>query len=171
MFDNLPRRLRFFEAFVSSSHGDLMDAIFDIDVPLNVTSMYAGDEGELGMTDSALWGKVQSPVQNRDEGGEAREGRTLHPMSPGLSPRRDKSQASRMSAHEQPPSSPLARLFGVARQRVVSTQGDASEDLRKIGEAMESLKEAALPGEKLRQEIKELSERQASRKQSLHFVD
>ncbi|KAF8604724.1 hypothetical protein BDV93DRAFT_96560 [Ceratobasidium sp. AG-I] len=156
MFDSLPRQFKFMEAFMGSSRDDVMGAIFDVDVPPAVTNVFmTDDDRELGMEDSAVFGKAAEPGQN----GEGREGRsTLKIVSPSLSPsKRDRSQASRLDA---PPSSPLARLFGT-RQRVISTQGDAFGDIRRIGEAMESLKEAALPGEKLRQEIKELSERQA----------
>lgn len=160
MFDSLPRQFKFVEAFMGSSRNDVMEAIFDVDVPPSVTNVFATDDDrELGMEDSAVFGKAAEPAQN----GEGREGRsTLQIVSGGLSPtKRDRSQGSRAGALEAPPSSPLARLFGTVRQRAISTQGDAL-DIKRIGEAMENLKEAAMPGEKLRQEIKELSERQVS---------
>lgn len=157
MLDSLPRQFKFMEAFMGSSRDDVMDAIFDVDVPPSVTNVFmTDDDRELGMEDSAVFGKAAEPVQN----GENREGRSrLQIVSPV---RRDRSQGSRAGALEAPPSSPLAKLFGTVRQRAISTQGDASADIRRIGEAMESLKEAAVPGEKLRQEIKQLSERQVS---------
>ncbi|KAH7342007.1 hypothetical protein B0J17DRAFT_746132 [Rhizoctonia solani] len=151
MLDSLSRQFRFVEAFMGSSRDDVMDAIFDIDVPVNVTNVFStDDERELGMEDSATFGKAQEPE-------ETRQGRPTISLSPT---KRDRSQASRTLLEEQQPSSPLARLFGSVRQRAISAQGDALGDIKKIGEAMESLREAAMPGDKLRQEIKELSERQ-----------
>ncbi|KDN50719.1 hypothetical protein RSAG8_01217, partial [Rhizoctonia solani AG-8 WAC10335] len=150
MFDSLSRQFRLVEVFMGSSRDDVMDAIFDIDVPPSVTGMFSTDERELGMEDSDTFGKAQEPE-------EARRGRPELTISP--TPKRDRSQASRTYREEQP-NSPLARLFGSVRQRAVSAQGDAL-DMKKIGEAMESLKVAAIPSDKLRQEIKELSERQA----------
>lgn len=158
MFDSLQRQFKFMENFMGSSRDDVMEAIFEVDVPASVTNVFmTDDDRELGMEDSAVFGQVAEPGQN----GEGREGRsTLKIVSPALSPtKRDRSQASRLEA---PPSSPLARLFGTVRQRAISGQGDALGDIRRIGEQMEKLKEATLPGEKLRQEIKELSERQVS---------
>jgi hypothetical protein len=163
MFDNLPRQFKLVEAFMGSSKDNIMEAIFDIDVPANVTNMFDTDD-ELGMEDSAVFGKAKDPGQN-GEGREGREGRAALQISPLISPRRDRSQASRTGAFEAPPS-PLAKLFGSVRQRAISTQGDALGDIKRISEAMESLKEAALPGEKLRQEIKQLSERQVGGVQS-----
>ncbi|KAG8748125.1 hypothetical protein FRC10_008858 [Ceratobasidium sp. 414] len=154
IFDSLPRHFKFVETFVGSSKDDVMDAIFEVDVPPNVTSVFESDE-QPGMEDSTVLGKSKDPERNGDE----REGRPrLQQLSP--TPRRDRSQASKTGALEAPPSSPLAKLFGSVRQRAISAQGDALGDIKRITEAMESLKEAALPGEKLRQEIKELSERQ-----------
>ncbi|KAJ1307296.1 hypothetical protein OPQ81_001406 [Rhizoctonia solani] len=152
VFDSLSRQFRFVEAFMGSSRDDVMDAIFDIDVPPSVTNVFSTDENEPGMEDSADFGRAQEPE-------ETRRGRPDLSLSPTI--RRDGSRASRTYREEQPPSSPLARLFGSVRQRAISAQGDALGDIRRIGEAMESLKEAAMPGDKLRQEIKELSERQA----------
>ncbi|QRV74848.1 calcium channel YVC1 [Ceratobasidium sp. AG-Ba] len=157
IFDSLPRQFKFVENFMGSSKDDVMDAIFDIDVPAKITSMFDTDE-DLGMEDSTVLGKAKGPEQDQD-GQQPTRGRLE--ISPALSPRRDRSQASRVGALEAPPSSPLAKLFGSVRQRAISAQGDALGDIKRIGEAMESLKEAAVPGEKLRQEIKELSERQA----------
>ncbi|KAL5635136.1 hypothetical protein ACGC1H_002983 [Rhizoctonia solani] len=152
MFDSLSRQFRFVETFMGSSRDNVMDAIFDIDVPPNVTNVFSTDERELGMEDSDTFGKAQEPEE------EARRGRPELTLSP--TPRRDLSQASR-TYHEEQPNSPLARLFGSVRQRAISAQGDALGDIKKIGEAMESLKVAAMPSDKLRQEIRELSERQA----------
>ncbi|CAE6413533.1 unnamed protein product [Rhizoctonia solani] len=151
MFDSLSRQFRFVETFMGSSRDNVMDAIFDIDVPPNVTNVFSTDERELGMEDSDTFGKAQEPEE------EARRGRPELTLSP--TPRRDLSQASR-TYHEEQPNSPLARLFGSVRQRAISAQGDALGDIKKIGEAMESLKVAAMPSDKLRQEIRELSERQ-----------
>ncbi|CUA75905.1 Calcium channel YVC1 [Rhizoctonia solani] len=151
MFDSLSRQFRLVEVFMGSSRDDVMDAMFTIDVPPSVTNVFSTDETELGMEDSDTFGKAQEPE-------EARRGRPELTLSP--STKRDRSQASRTFREEQP-NSPLARLFGSVRQRAISAQGDALGDIKKIGEAMESLKVAAMPSDKLRQEIKELSERQA----------
>ncbi|KAG8693097.1 hypothetical protein FRC09_010733, partial [Ceratobasidium sp. 395] len=107
IFDSLPRHFKFVEAFVGSSKDDIMDAIFEVDIPPSVTNMFE-TETQPGMEDSAVLGKAKDPEQN---GGE-REGRpALQQLSPG-STRRDRSQASRTGALEAPPSSPLAKLFG-----------------------------------------------------------
>ncbi|ELU40127.1 hypothetical protein AG1IA_05835 [Rhizoctonia solani AG-1 IA] len=153
MFDSVSRQFRLFESFMGTSRDDVMGAIFEIDVPPSVTNAFSTeDDREPGMEDSAEFGKAQEPD-------ETRQGRPEIVLSP--TPRRSRSRTSRTYREEQPPNSPLARLFGTVRQRAISAQGDALGDIRKIGEAMENLKEAAMPGDKLRQEIKELSERQA----------
>jgi hypothetical protein len=153
MFDSVSRQFRFFESFMGTSRDDVMGAIFEIDVPPSVTNAFSTDDDrEPGMEDSAEFGKAQEPE-------ETRQGRPEITLSP--TPRRSRSRASRTYREEQqPPSSPLARLFGSVRQRAISAQGDALGDIRKIGEVMENLKEAAVPSDRLRQDIKELSERQ-----------
>ncbi|CCO30331.1 hypothetical protein BN14_04358 [Rhizoctonia solani AG-1 IB] len=127
---------------------------FAISTIEGVTNAFSTDDDrDPGMEDSADFGKAQEPE-------ETRQGRPEITLSP--TPRRSRSRASRTYREEQqPPSSPLARLFGSVRQRAISAQGDALGDIRKIGEVMENLKEAAVPSDRLRQDIKELSERQA----------
>ncbi|KAG8679191.1 hypothetical protein FRC08_017141, partial [Ceratobasidium sp. 394] len=66
IFDSLPRHFKFVENFVGSSKDDVMEAIFEIDVPLNVTNVFETDE-QPGMEDSDILGKAKDPEQNGGE--------------------------------------------------------------------------------------------------------
>ncbi|EPQ52879.1 hypothetical protein GLOTRDRAFT_80104 [Gloeophyllum trabeum ATCC 11539] len=191
VYNSLPRRLKnmpILDALMGANASDVYDAIFDVDLDQHATTMLFDESDDdldpppdlhsLQSRDTLRDRRPMSPSSSRQEsrrppGSPLREGNDRH-RSPGGSPRlRGKvlppliqtSSSAEVASQSKP--SPLSKLFSPrsVRQRAVS-QFDLSSVPQQTEAALkrlEGLLEDArdLPVNKLRDEIKELQERQA----------